>query len=49
MFAVMGDEGSTERAKKTFGEGARVCWAWNEDEVLMEGIELLATVIKSLM
>jgi len=47
IFTVMGDSGSQERAKTSFGEGARLCWAWNEEDILVEGIQRLALVVKT--
>lgn len=49
MFVVKGDETSNERSKKGFGNGARLCWAWHEEEEIEEGVsrlgQLLATVL----
>lgn len=49
MFAVRGDAGSVERATTSFGEGARLCWAWNNEDILVEGVHRLASVIKDVM
>ncbi|KAJ5887947.1 aminotransferase [Penicillium taxi] len=48
IFAVPDDPSSKERTIKSYGKGARLCWAWHEEEKLVEGILRLATVIKSL-
>jgi len=49
MFVVKGDESSVERAKTSFGRGARLCWAWHEGEVIEEGIVRLASLLKVML
>lgn len=49
MFVVKGDETSAERAKLTFGTGARLCWAWHESDVIEEGIVKLASLLKVML
>ncbi|KAF7546009.1 hypothetical protein G7Z17_g8739 [Cylindrodendrum hubeiense] len=46
IFTVRGDEGSDRRSHKTFGRGARLSWAWNEEDVIVEGIQRLALVVQ---
>lgn len=47
IFAVKGVDTSQERALLSYGNGVRLCWAWNEEEVRHVGIFRLAGVIKS--
>ena len=49
MFVVKGDETSVERAKTSFGRGARLCWAWHECEIIEEGIVRLASLLKTML
>jgi len=49
MFVVKGDEGSTERAKGTWGSGARLCWAWEEEDAIKEGIQRLAELLRVML
>lgn len=46
MFVVKGDETSVERSSKGFGNGARLCWAWHESEVIEVGIRRLSDLLK---
>ncbi|KAH6989297.1 pyridoxal phosphate-dependent transferase [Ilyonectria sp. MPI-CAGE-AT-0026] len=46
IFTVRGDEGSDRRSRTTFGRGARLSWAWNSEEVIVEGIQRLAVVVQ---
>ncbi|KAI0378509.1 PLP-dependent transferase [Hypomontagnella monticulosa] len=46
IFAVKGDPGSLERAHATFNRGTRLCWAWNEADVLIDAVERLAKTIQ---
>lgn len=46
LFIVQGDAESHKRAQTSFGQGARLSWAWNEEDVLVEGIQRLASVIE---
>lgn len=45
LFRINDDE--VERPQR-FLQGARLCWAWNEEDTLVEGVERLATVLKHL-
>ncbi|KAH6876435.1 pyridoxal phosphate-dependent transferase [Thelonectria olida] len=47
IFTVRGDEQSHERSQTTFGRGARLSWAWNSEDVIVEGIQRLAVVVKN--
>lgn len=49
IFAVPDDLESVKRCKLTYSNGARLCWAWNEEEVLVEGIHRLAEAIETAM
>ncbi|KAI9742372.1 MAG: hypothetical protein M1818_003905 [Claussenomyces sp. TS43310] len=49
MFVVKGDDESTLRAKLTWGNGARLCWAWEEEEMIMEGIKRLTELLKIML
>ncbi|KUJ16715.1 PLP-dependent transferase [Mollisia scopiformis] len=49
MFVVKGDETSVERSKQGFGNGARLCWAWHEQDEIEEGISRLAKLLKILL
>ncbi|KAI0100452.1 PLP-dependent transferase [Hypoxylon sp. NC0597] len=46
IFVVKGDHGSLERADLTWNRGTRLCWAWNEEEVLVEAIQRFADTVK---
>ncbi|KAI1800426.1 PLP-dependent transferase [Daldinia bambusicola] len=46
IFAVKGDPNGLERARSTFNLGTRLCWAWNEEEVLVEAMERFAKAIQ---
>ncbi|KAI1138408.1 PLP-dependent transferase [Hypoxylon sp. FL0543] len=46
IFVVKGDPGSLERAKFTWNRGTRLCWAWNEEEVLVEAVQRLAETVR---
>ncbi|KAI2620924.1 PLP-dependent transferase [Hypomontagnella submonticulosa] len=46
IFAVKGDPESLKRARKTFNHGTRLCWAWNEEDVLIEAIERFAKTVQ---
>lgn len=46
MMQVQGDSTSTERAKSTYGDGVRLCWAWHTDEEIREGVSRLAALIE---
>ncbi|KAH7171428.1 pyridoxal phosphate-dependent transferase [Dactylonectria macrodidyma] len=46
IFTVRGDEGSDQRSRTTFGRGARLSWAWNDENIIVEGIQRLAVVVQ---
>ncbi|KAF5009777.1 hypothetical protein FDECE_4050 [Fusarium decemcellulare] len=46
MMLVKGDETCIQRAKATFGRGARLCWAWHEEDEIDEGIRRLAAAFR---
>ncbi|OJD37397.1 aminotransferase [Diplodia corticola] len=48
MFKIEGDPGSAERARQKggFEMGIRLCWAWLEEEQLVEGVRRMAQTIK---
>jgi DNA-binding transcriptional MocR family regulator len=46
MFEVPGD---TEREGTSFSNDIRVCFAWEEEDMLAEGIERLATIISRML
>ncbi|KAF3064302.1 hypothetical protein GL218_02739 [Daldinia childiae] len=46
IFAVKGDPESLKRAQSTFNLGTRLCWAWNEETVLIEAIQRFAKAIQ---
>ncbi|KAK2036820.1 PLP-dependent transferase [Colletotrichum somersetense] len=48
LMAVWGDTDSVARAKRSYGQGARLCWAWHSEEEINEGIQRLAVAIKTL-
>jgi DNA-binding transcriptional MocR family regulator len=49
MFVVKGDQTSIERAKKGFGNGARLCWAWHEEKEIDEGVKRLGELLKVML
>jgi DNA-binding transcriptional MocR family regulator len=49
MFVVKGDETSTERAKKGFGNRARLCWAWHEESEIDEGVKILGNLLEVML
>ena len=49
IFVVRGDEGSMERARKGFGMGARLCWAWHEEDEIEDGIKRLTNLLKVML
>lgn len=48
MFRIDGDPGSARRAKEKggFERGIRLCWAWHEEELLVEGVRRMADAIR---
>ncbi|KAF4820730.1 hypotheticall protein [Colletotrichum siamense] len=46
IFGVPDDPYSEQRGRQSYYSGARLCWAWHEEEEIVEGIERLAVVIK---
>ncbi|KAE8444036.1 hypothetical protein EG329_001165 [Mollisiaceae sp. DMI_Dod_QoI] len=49
MFVVKGDKSSAERSRKGFGNGARLCWAWHEEEEIEEGVSRLGQLLKTML
>lgn len=45
IFSVPDDPESKIRGEDTYLHGARLCWAWNEEVVLVDGIKRLANAI----
>ncbi|VUC38185.1 unnamed protein product [Clonostachys rosea] len=45
IFSVPDDPESKVRGEDTYLHGARLCWAWNEEVVLVDGIKRLAKAI----
>ncbi|KAI2609130.1 PLP-dependent transferase [Hypoxylon fragiforme] len=45
IFAVQGDPESLKRAEMTYKRGTRLCWAWNEEEVLVDAVQRFAKII----
>ncbi|KAF4961853.1 hypothetical protein FSARC_10039 [Fusarium sarcochroum] len=45
MMTVEGDEGSVERGDQGFSKGIRLCWAWHNENEIVEGIERLAGLV----
>lgn len=48
MMTVEGDKGSTERAASGFGKGIRLCWAWHNEDEIVEGIKRLAKLVQEI-
>ena len=48
MMTVTGDPSSDQRAKKTFGHGARLSWAWHNSDEIDEGVRRLAQLLTDL-
>ncbi|KAL6408369.1 uncharacterized protein AUP68_08226 [Ilyonectria robusta] len=46
MMTVEGDKESAERASRGFGNGIRLCWAWHNEEEIVEGIQRLAQLTR---
>ncbi|KAI0828746.1 PLP-dependent transferase [Hypoxylon sp. FL0890] len=46
VFVVKGDPKSPKRADLTWNRGTRLCWAWNEEEVLVEAIQRFAETVR---
>ncbi|KAF4620212.1 hypothetical protein G7Y89_g14608 [Cudoniella acicularis] len=49
MFVIRGDKSSLERSKSTFGRGARLCWAWHEEEEIEDGVRRLGELVKAML
>ncbi|KAH8895261.1 PLP-dependent transferase [Thozetella sp. PMI_491] len=45
LFAVPDDPITDKSRSQLYTHGARLCWAWHEEEALIEGIERLAEVL----
>ncbi|KAI2470784.1 PLP-dependent transferase [Annulohypoxylon bovei var. microspora] len=46
IFIVKGDPESHKRADAGWNRGTRLCWAWNEEDVIVESIQRLAKIIQ---
>ncbi|KAH8893297.1 PLP-dependent transferase [Thozetella sp. PMI_491] len=46
IFSVPDDPASDGWARETYGRGARLCWAWHEEDTLVEGIVRLAWAVR---
>ncbi|KAH7039557.1 pyridoxal phosphate-dependent transferase [Microdochium trichocladiopsis] len=49
LMTVRGDADGLIRAKQTFGQGARLCWAWHGEDEIDEGIQRLAIAFQSVV
>lgn len=49
MFVIKGDPASTERSRKTFGNGARLCWAWHEEAEIETGTRRLRGLLETML
>lgn len=45
IFSVPDDLSSKERGDDSYGNVARLCWAWNEEAALVDGIKRLGEAI----
>ncbi|KAI0879882.1 PLP-dependent transferase [Annulohypoxylon maeteangense] len=48
IFVVNGDPESMKRANASWNRGTRLCWAWNEEDEIIESIQRLANTIQQL-
>lgn len=48
LFAVSDDSDENGSRSAVYKRGARLCWAWHEEETLVEGIERLAQLLGEL-
>ncbi|TDZ32555.1 Uncharacterized protein C8035_v011584 [Colletotrichum spinosum] len=46
IFGVPDDPLSDARGKSTYYNGTRLCWAWHEEDEIVQGIERLAVVVR---
>ncbi|KAM0816949.1 putative Pyridoxal phosphate-dependent transferase [Seiridium cardinale] len=46
LFTVSDDTSEHESRSRTYISGARLCWAWHEEDELVEGIQRLAEALK---
>jgi DNA-binding transcriptional MocR family regulator len=46
LFSVSEDKLEDESRPRTYVNGARLCWAWHEEDELVGGIERLAEAVK---
>ncbi|KAL0940392.1 aminotransferase [Colletotrichum truncatum] len=46
IFGVPDDPSSENRGRATYYNGARLCWAWHEEEEIVEGIVRLTAVVR---
>lgn len=49
MFVVRGNDTSLERSNGSFGKGGRLCWAWHEEDELIEGVSRLGQLLKTML
>lgn len=49
IFVVQGDSESMNRADSGWNRGTRLCWAWNEEDEIVESIKRLSKAIQQLM
>lgn len=45
MFEVKGDEGSKERSQAGFGSLIRLCWAYHDEEGIVDGIKRMRDLL----
>jgi DNA-binding transcriptional MocR family regulator len=49
IFGVIDDTSESNLRPTTYARGARLCWAWEEADTLVKGIQRLAEVLKLLV
>lgn len=47
IFSVSGDPQSEERARGSYAACIRLCWAWNEEDALLDSIRRIAQALDS--
>ncbi|KAJ9137079.1 Aminotransferase [Pleurostoma richardsiae] len=47
MFEVKGDSGSRQRSEEGYGNTIRLCWAFHEEQVIIEGIKRMRSLLIS--
>jgi DNA-binding transcriptional MocR family regulator len=45
MFEVKGDGGSKQRSDEGFGSSIRLCWAYHEEEAIVDGIKRMRDLL----